>query len=59
MTRKDYVRFANLLRDIKPNKKSPCRKEWERLLNDLVVLFKEDNERFDRGKFFKACGYLD
>jgi len=57
MSRKDYIRFARLLKDIRPNEKSPCHKEWERLVNELAILFKEDNNRFKREKFFKEVGY--
>ena len=65
MTRKDYIKFARTLRGIKPQKTSDIKEygaklaQWERMVKAIVGVFEDDNERFDRGKFFKACGYLD
>lgn len=49
MTRKDYKLFASVIRKIK--------KEGDRAITARVVAkaLEQDNERFDKSKFFKAC----
>ena len=54
MTRKDYSKFAALL-------KEEAKVSWERstilILRDKIAdIFEQDNERFDRGRFYKAIG---
>jgi len=63
MTRKDYIKFARTLRGIKPQKTSDIKEygaklaQWERMIRSIADIFGEDNERFSREKFYKACGY--
>ena len=53
MTRKDYVRVANLLRDyIKKFDIPPEQVEW--LVWKFVVVFVSDNPRFDVDKWVEA-----
>ena len=53
MTRKDYVKTANILKSFSDEIPS-------RVFEDMVDLFAEyfhgDNENFDKAKFEKACG---
>ena len=53
MTRKDYVAFANLVQEISD--------EYgvitvAGVAGRMAEVFAVDNERFDRNKFFDACG---
>ena len=49
MTRKHYVRVAEILRDVKDSR------EKERLIGEFSQFFKEDNPRFSRARFVSAC----
>jgi hypothetical protein len=54
MTRKDYIRFAAMLKHIRPHwKDNEC---LDDVANRMCAIFKADNARFDRAKFLKACG---
>lgn len=44
MTRKDYIKIADIIKDNKDTVSS-------RLVADFVSLFKEDNNRFDENRF--------
>jgi len=65
MTRKDYIAFARILREIKPRKDNSADdygaklSQWGKMIEAIAGVFEDGNERFDREKFFKACGYLD
>lgn len=50
MTRKDYVATAEILSDF-PNKIDPS---FNKLVNDFITMFKNDNPRFDAGRFIDA-----
>ena len=63
MTRKDYIRFAAMLKDMRIANVNPDYpwKHADKPTLDAVVLdtariFAADNSRFDRVKFLKACG---
>ena len=48
MTRKDYMRFAEIVREA-----NPSFAPW--LASQMARVFAEDNPRFDRQRFFTAC----
>lgn len=54
MTRKDYKKFAELIKDYKADRGESIL--LSALVADLGYIFKQDNDRFDYDKFFKACG---
>ena len=58
MTRKDYIRFA---RAIKNNTQITNTKNINKhsLIDDLSIMFKDDNSLFDRARFIDACEWLD
>ena len=45
MTKKDYIIIAKIIKENKLNDG----------VNDFVIMFKKDNERFDKDRFIKAC----
>jgi|TARA_R100001463_G_C3420213_1_gene210176 hypothetical protein len=49
MTRKDYIKLANL---ISWNGKVKSNKVF---LNDLASMLKSDNQKFDKERFINAC----
>lgn len=53
MTRKDYVKTANILKafsdEIHPQ-------VFEDLVEEFAQYFMSDNDRFDKARFEKACG---
>lgn len=59
MTRKDYEKIARV---IKARALTHCTHTDQRkgemldLALDLAVTFQQDNPRFDRARFLKACG---
>ena len=53
MTKKDYIKIAKLISDISDNKTMAI--EGGTLVVKLATIFKEDNPKFNRGKFFDAC----
>ena len=57
MTRKDYIKIANIIKDNKLYTNNSTRKilKHDNLVNDFVIMFKKDNERFDKERFIKAC----
>ena len=46
MTKKDYIMIASIIKDNKLN---------DDAVDDFVIMFKKDNERFDKERFIKAC----
>ena len=64
MTRKDYVKFARVLRGIKPQNNGNVREyelrlsQWERMIEAIANILEDDNERFNRQKFYKEVGYV-
>jgi hypothetical protein len=52
MTRKDYVATAEILNSYG----SEIRQDvFEDLVQDFIVMFSEDNERFDSDRFWDEC----
>jgi len=56
MTRKDYIRIADLAAKARPA--DPCRAvDWEYYIKDTIIPWlQEDNPRFDPERFLDACG---
>jgi len=67
MTKKDYIKFAKVLNGLKPVKTDTesvhCYglriSQWDKLVERIADIFQNDNPRFNKNRFFKACGYLD
>lgn len=64
MTRKHYAQFAQIIKDeqealevLDPNMASVAKASTFIMANKMATIFAQDNPRFDRDKFFKACGY--
>ena len=57
MTRKDYIKIARIIKDNKLYTNNSTRKilKHDNLINDLCIMFKEDNSLFDRQRFIDAC----
>ena len=57
MTRKDYIKIANIIKDNKIYSNNSTRKvlKHDSLINDLCIMFKEDNNLFDKYRFIDAC----
>ena len=61
MTRKDYVRFAAMLKDQliacdTLRMRGVKRNRIISVINATADIFAADNPRFDRSRFLKACG---
>ncbi len=54
MTRKGYEMFAKYIKE----EEAPLN-VMRRLAVELAAMFKIDNPRFDKHKFYKACGMED
>ena len=52
MTRKDYVSTAEILNSYGSEMKLEV---FEDLINDFIVMFAEDNEKFDADRFWEEC----
>lgn len=68
MTRKDYILFAEHLRDSRPadsllgrvpDPSDPSEKQWKRDVRAVIAAFRSDNSRFDEDRFLKALGAED
>ena len=61
LTRKDFVKFAEIFRAQKPNEtgfqQSVLLANWRQLIDDQCVVFKANNPRFDPIRFKTACNY--
>ena len=57
MTRKDYIRFAKIIKDntINGNELKYLSINKDSLIEDLCIIFKQDNSNFDKARFIKAC----
>ena len=58
MTKKDYVRFAKIIKDntlMKPIRDNQPLLFKKLLIEDLCVVLKQDNSLFDRQRFINAC----
>ncbi len=54
MNKKDYIEFARMLRNCRISNAGK-EKAVSNLIEDLAAYFKNDDEDFDREKFFNAC----
>ena len=54
MTRKDYIKIARIIKDNTMNDTQPILNK-DSLIDDLCIVFKEDNNLFDRQRFIDAC----
>ena len=59
MTKKDYISIAKIVKDnFKPHDTKRINKvecDMNKLVNDFVVMFKKDNNKFDKERFVNAC----
>jgi len=66
MSKKHYIKIARVLNGLKPVKTDlesvNCYgmrlNQWDKLVERIAEIFEEDNPRFDKIKFYKACSYL-
>ena len=49
MTKKDYIKFANMVVDLTRNNQESFTRN--NLINRLITIFSEDNYRFNENKF--------
>jgi len=55
MSRKDYIKFADLLAQVKPRTSKTV---FSALCDGMVTIFKGDNELFDEDRFLaRVYGY--
>ena len=64
MSRKDYVKLAEALSRTRPRLDTrkadtvgPARLQWVWTVVGIADTLQTDNTRFDRGRFYKACGH--
>lgn len=56
MTRKDYTRIAAVILSHRQNDDGTGSGLLASLTDSLACIMESDNPRFDRAKFFQACG---
>ena len=56
MTRKDYVRFAAMLKVMRAMNRKHSTVTPTTMCYPIADIFAADNPRFDRVRFLKACG---
>ena len=54
MTKKDYIAFARMIR-VNMRKLDGFTRDF--VINSIAQVFENDNPRFNRAKFYEACGY--
>jgi hypothetical protein len=63
MTKKDFILIANVLADKRPNldvDHGPATfEQWADTVVAMGNALRSTNPRFDRGRFFEACGLKD
>lgn len=61
MTRKDYIKIASIIKDntsSNDNKRFASSRLYKySLIDDLCIMFKQDNSLFNKAKFVDACEY--
>ena len=57
MTKKDYIKIANVFINAYAKNTIEKLEKTDALNLDKVDMLKEDNHRFDEYKFMKACGF--
>ena len=56
MTRKDYVKIARIIKDNTiPQVQRKDTLDKDNLIDDLSIVFKNDNTLFDKQRFIEAC----
>ena len=55
MTKKDYIKIATVLKSY-GNANTKINKLVAKLVDEMATTLKQDNPRFNRDKFYKACG---
>lgn len=61
MTQKDYILIAaelNAALNLAKSEHAEAVRQAERTIEGLATVLYRDNNKFDRRKFFKACGYF-
>ena len=58
MTRKDYIRFAAMLKQLQCMNPEQTNWDWFKVsfTSDFADILERDNPRFNRARFLKACG---
>ena len=61
MTKKDYIKLAQALKDSKPTAADEpntyfMRQTWNYTVHKIVQVLADDNPRFDATRFYAACG---
>ena len=60
MTKKDYVLIAEFALAVRPEVDGQLWKtEWYHEVGQLADKLETDNPRFDKNKFFRACGLAE
>ena len=65
MTKKDYISIAKIVKDNTSNKMTINLEgdyldtidmlDKDSIINDFVIMFKKDNNKFDKERFVNAC----
>ena len=55
MTRKNYIKIASIIKDNTLTQSMSVKKYRKLLIEDLCIMFKEDNINFDKQRFIEAC----
>lgn len=56
MTAKDYVAIARVFENTKPTNDANQTVQWFADTEAIANVFAAENTRFDRKRFFRACG---
>ena len=56
LTRKDYIKIARIIKDNTiPQVQRKDTLDKDNLIDDLSIVFKNDNTLFDKQRFIEAC----
>ena len=55
MTKKDYIKIAKIIKDNTHAINLIVVLNKDNLIHDLVLMFEDDNNIFDRDRFINAC----
>ena len=56
MTRKHYIKIAKIIKDSTSKELKMCNTLNKRdVIDDLCIMFKQDNNNFDNNRFINAC----
>ena len=56
MSRKDYIKIARIIKDNTNKKLEMCNTLNKReVIDELCIMFKQDNNNFDNYRFIDAC----